>query len=72
MNDIITIKIKATIEVKFKSYDDGKKNALAKEQALIWVEETLKDEEQIPFFVVTNSGEESISKSVKVEEIENE
>ncbi len=68
---VITLKLKANIEVKFKAYPTDDLNAKAKEQIAIWVEETLKDEAQVPLFVLKKAGEESISKTVVVE-IENE
>jgi hypothetical protein len=61
---IVTVKIKATIEVKFASY--GKQELDAKEQIQILVDETLKEEDQVPLFVSTQAGEESISKIVTV------
>ena len=65
--EFITFKVTATVEVKFESYDNEDLNKTAKEQISIWVEETLKEEDQVPLFVDTQSGEESISKTVKVE-----
>jgi cobalamin biosynthesis protein CbiD len=68
---VVTLRVTATIEVKFNSYGNEALNQRAKDQIAIWVEETLNDEEQIPLFVSTPSGEESISKTVNIE-IENE
>jgi hypothetical protein len=65
--DVVTLKVKATIEVQFNSYGDELLNKKAKEQIAIWVEETLKEEEQVPLFVSTQAGEESISKTIKVD-----
>lgn len=64
---IVTVKIKATIEVKFTSYGKQELDNKAKEQIQIWVDETLKEEDQVPLFVSTQAGEESISKTVTVE-----
>ena len=65
--EVITFKVTATVEVKFESYDNDELNKTAKEQISIWVEETLKEEDQVPLFVHSQSGEESTSKTVKVE-----
>lgn len=64
---IVTVKIKATVEVKFTSYGKQELDNKAKEQIQIWVDETLKEEDQVPLFVSTQAGEESISKTVTVE-----
>jgi len=63
---VVTVKIKATIEVKFASYGKQELDDKAKEQIQIWVDETLKEEDQVPLFVSTQAGEESISKIVTV------
>lgn len=64
---VVTIKVIATVEVKFNSYGTEYGDKKAADQIAIWVEETLKDEEQVPLFVSTQSGEESISKTIKID-----
>jgi hypothetical protein len=66
---VVTVKVVATIEVKFNSYGTEHLDKKAIDQIAIWTEETLKDEDQVPLFVSTLSGEESISKTVTVEVI---
>lgn len=66
-SNIVTVKVKATIEVQFKSYGNNDLDEKAKEQIKIWVDETLTEEDQIPLFVATQAGEESVSKTVTVE-----
>jgi hypothetical protein len=67
-SEIITFTVKATIEVKFKSYGAKAYDDKAKEQIIIWVDEMLKEDDQIPLFVSTQSGEETLSKVVTVKE----
>lgn len=69
-NDIIKLKVNVSLDVSFKKYSSTNLNEKAKEQILIWIEETLKDESQIPLFVFSNSGEETLSKNVKIESVE--
>lgn len=64
---IITLKVTATIDVQFKSYGSYELNEMAKEQITIWVKEILNEEDNIPLFVSSSSGEESISKTIKIE-----
>lgn len=64
---VVTVKVVATIEVKFNSYGTEHFDKKAVNQIAIWAEETLKDEDQVPLFVSTQSGEESISKTVTVD-----
>jgi len=63
----IKLKIKATIEVTFNPYSSDELNTKAKEQIAIWVEESLKDDDQVPLFVASNSGEETLSKTIKID-----
>ena len=63
-----TIKVKATvtIETSFLDYENDGKNQKALDQIQGWIAETLNDEEQIPLFVGTRSGEQTQHKTVKV------
>lgn len=62
----ITVKVTAVIEVQFDPYENETLNDKAKDQIRIWVEESLQETDQIPLFISSSSGEETISKTVKV------
>lgn len=63
---IIKVKATVTIETSFLDYEDEKNNRKALDQIQGWIAETLNDEEQIPLFVATQSGEQTQRKMVKV------
>lgn len=66
-NEEVTVIIEAKITVKYKPYNHEGLNKKASEQMLVWVEETLKEEHQIPLFINDNSGKESTTfKQVEV------
>jgi hypothetical protein len=64
--ETIIVKLNVDIEVEFKSYNDDSMNKTAKEQIIIWAEETLNEEDQVPLFVASRAGEESISKTITI------
>jgi cobalamin biosynthesis protein CbiD len=67
-SEVVTFTVRATLDVKFKSYGNKALDDKAREQILIWVEEVLNEEDQIPLFVSTQAGEETLSKVIKVKE----
>lgn len=62
----IEVEAHISFKVKFKDYGDEKSNDLAMKQIKVWIEETLKEEDQIPLFVMSASGEQTTDKRVLV------
>lgn len=62
----IEVKCNISVRVKFKDYGNAEANNLATRQIMVWLEEVLNEDEHIPLFVASSSGELTTSKKVLV------
>jgi hypothetical protein len=64
--DVVSVTAIVTVEVSFRSYSNEMFDETAKKQISTWIKEMLEEEDQIPLFIKSFSGEETLSKKVTV------